>query len=99
MFRHKNLIYQGNSIKIFNELRDLMDIYHVKYSYEVRDSVDDIGGNQFVSYFGRQQAMSVRAFTGSRGTAGENIKCYFIYADKEEMKKVPLEILKDVVEK
>lgn len=93
----KKKIFQGRSVKKFNEIRDILDIYHVKYSYQVKDTVNDMGSDSLLSFLGRQQGMAPRAFTGSPGVAGEDLKNYVIYADKAEVEaKVPEYLRKEI---
>ncbi|MFR1888775.1 MAG: hypothetical protein ACLSX0_03260 [Anaerostipes caccae] len=90
MLKKKQQIYQGRSVKRFNEIRDILDIYHVKYTYQVKDTVNDTGSDSPLSFLGRQQGMAPRAFTGSAGVAAEDLKNYCIYAVEKEVKtKVP----------
>lgn len=97
MLKKKQQIYQGRSVKKFNEIRDILDIYHVKYNYQVKDTVNDAGSDSPLSFLGRQQGMAPRAFTGSAGVAGEDLKNYSIYAVEEEVKaKVPEHLLKEI---
>lgn len=97
MLKKKQQIYQGRSVKKFNEIRDILDIYHVKYNYQVKDTVNDTGSDSPLSFLGRQQGMAPRAFTGSAGVAGEDLKNYSIYAVEEEVKaKVPEHLLKEI---
>lgn len=97
MLKKKQQIYQGRSIKKFNEIRDILDIYHVKYSYQVKDTVNDVGSDSPLSFLGRQQGMAPRAFTGSAGVAAEDLKNYCIYAVEKEVKtKVPEHLLKEI---
>ena len=95
--KHKTLIYKGTSVKKFNEIRDLFDLYHIKYSYEVRDSVNDIGEDRLISFLGRQQTMAPRAYTGSGGVAGEELKHYYIFAAENAVDGIPTEILERVM--
>ena len=74
MLKKKQQIYQGRSVKRFNEIRDILDIYHVKYTYQVKDTVNDTGSDSPLSFLGRQQGMAPRAFTGSAGVAAEDLK-------------------------
>lgn len=97
MLKKKQQIYQGRSVKKFNEIRDILDIYHVKYNYQVKDTVNDAGSDSPLSFLGRQQGMAPRAFTGSAGVAGEDLKNYSIYAVEEEVKaKVPEHLLREI---
>lgn len=97
MLKKKQQIYQGRSVKKFNEIRDILEIYHVKYNYQVKDTVNDAGSDSPLSFLGRQQGMAPRAFTGSAGVAGEDLKNYSIYAVEEEVKaKVPEHLLKEI---
>ena len=95
--KQKALIYKGTSVKKFNEIRDLFDIYHIKYSYEIRDSVNDIAEDHLISFLGCQQTMASRAYTGSAGVAGEELKHYYIYADETAMDSIPAEVLERVM--
>ena len=91
MLKKKQQIYQGRSVKRFNEIRDILDIYHVK------DTVNDTGSDSPLSFLGRQQGMAPRAFTGSAGVAAEDLKNYCIYAVEKEVKtKVPGYLLKEI---
>ena len=97
MLKKKQQIYQGRSVKRFNEIRDILDIYHVKYTYQVKDTVNDTGSDSPLSFLGRQQGMAPRAFTGSAGVAAEDLKNYCIYAVEKEVKtKVPAYLLKEI---
>lgn len=93
MLRKKNLIYQGRSVKKFNEIRDLLDIYRVKYTYQVKDTVNDAGSDSLLSFLGRQQGMAPRAFTGSAGISGEDLKNYMIYAYETDIEEKVLKSL------
>ncbi|MBS7008032.1 hypothetical protein [Anaerostipes sp.] len=97
MLKKKKQIFQGRSVKKFSEIRDILDIYHVKYTYQVKDTVNDTGSDSPLSFLGRQQGMAPRAFTGSAGVAGEDLKNYVIYANEEEIKeKVPEHLQKEI---
>lgn len=99
MFQKKNLIYQGRSVRKFNEIRDLLDIYHVKYTYQVKDTVNDTGNDSPLSFLGRQQGMAPRAFTGSAGISGEDLKNYIIYAYETDIEeKVPKNLWEEVLQ-
>lgn len=93
MLRKKNLIYQGRSVKKFNEIRDLLDIYRVKYTYQVKDTVNDAGSDSLLSFLGRQQGMAPRAFTGRAGISGEDLKNYMIYAYETDIEEKVLKSL------
>lgn len=97
MVRKKKQIYQGRSVKKFNEIRDVLDIYHVKYSYQVKDTINDVGSDSLLSFIGRQQGMAPRAFTGSAGVSGADLKTYIIYAKEDEIeKKIPNDIWNEI---
>ena len=97
MLKKKQQIYQGRSVKRFNEIRDILDIYHVKYTYPVKDTNNDTGSDSPLSFLGCQQGMAPRAFTGSAGVAAEDLKNYCIYAVEKEVKtKVPGYLLKEI---
>lgn len=94
----KKKIFQGKSIKRFNEIRDIFDLYHIKYTYQVKDTVNDVGSDSPLSFLGRQQGMAPRAFTGSPGVSGEELKNYIIYANESEIEtKVPEGLRKDIL--
>ena len=67
MLKKKQQIYQGRSVKRFNEIRDILDIYHVKYTYQVKDTVNDTGSDSPLSFLGRQQGMAPRALPEVQG--------------------------------
>lgn len=95
--KEKTADLSGQIRKEINEIRDILDIYHVKYNYQVKDTVNDAGSDSPLSFLGRQQGMAPRAFTGSAGVAGEDLKNYSIYAVEEEVKaKVPEHLLREI---
>ena len=50
MLKKKQQNISGRSVKRFNEIRDILDIYHVKYTYQVKDTVNDTGSDSPLSF-------------------------------------------------
>lgn len=66
-------VFVGNSLKRFNEVRDMLSLNGINYKYRVVD-------NTSPSLFGSSR----RARTGTFGEKKEYSKTYYIYVHKDD---------------
>ena len=73
MIWNRREVFVGNSLKRFNEVRDIFSVNGINYKYRVID-------NTSPSLFGASR----RARTGTFGENIENSKMYYIYVHKDD---------------
>lgn len=87
----KKIIYKGTSVKKYNEIRDALDRSKMKYKQYVVDAADKERIPAYMYFFTPVLFLAPRAFRGSRGIKGDELKTYLIYVketDYETAKKI-----------